>query len=299
MRIKNLQLRASAVVEGFYNGLHRSPAHGFSVEFSEYRPYTTGDDPRSLDWKLFARTDRYYIKQFEDETNRRCYLLVDQSRSMSFGSLDYTKKQYAQTLAATLAYFLSMQRDSVGLMTFAGEVLEFIAARHRPGHFRQLLVALERSDRDGGTDISAPLEQLVGRVRRRGLVVLISDLLADVDNLRRNLSYLRAQNHEVMLLQTLDPLEMSLDLTDPSMFRDLESGRELYVDPDEIRRDYQRRFEEHQQRIEHACQPLGIRRVVMPTDQPLESALFGLLNTQTYSGTSAAKRARRMREVRS
>lgn len=131
MRIKHLQLRAKAVVEGFYNGLHRSPYHGYSVEFSEYRPYVVGDDLRALDWKLFARSDRYYIKKFEDETTRRCYLVVDQSRSMGFGSLEYTKVEYARTLAATLAYFLSTQRDSVGLMTFDETIGDFLTWMRR------------------------------------------------------------------------------------------------------------------------------------------------------------------------
>ncbi len=126
MRIKDLQLRAKAVVEGFYNGLHRSPYHGHSVEFSEYRPYSVGDDLRGLDWKLFARSDRYYIKKFEDETNRRCYLVLDQSQSMGFGSLEYSKIDYARTMVATLAYYLTMQRDSVGLMTFDETIGDFI-----------------------------------------------------------------------------------------------------------------------------------------------------------------------------
>src|SRR4029078_5159874 len=140
MRIKNLELRARAVVEGFFLGLHRSPYHGFSVEFTEYRQYTPGDDPRYLDWKLFARSDRYYIKRFEDETNLRAYLLVDLSRSMGYGSLAYDKATYAKTAAATIAYFLSLQRDAVGLVTFAAEIQEFLPARYRPGHLHRLMM---------------------------------------------------------------------------------------------------------------------------------------------------------------
>jgi uncharacterized protein (DUF58 family) len=132
MRIKNLQMRARVVVEGFFSGLHRSPYHGFSVEFSEYRQYTPGDDPRYVDWRLFARSDRYYIKRFEDETNLRCYLLVDQSRSMGYGSLAYTKAEYAKTAAATLAYFLIRQRDAVGMMAFDERVTHYLPARYRP-----------------------------------------------------------------------------------------------------------------------------------------------------------------------
>src|ERR1051325_3281702 len=134
MRIKSLQLRARIVVQGFLTGLHRSPHHGFSVEFSEYRQYSPGDDPRHLDWKLFARTDRYYIKRFEEETNLQCHLLVDMSRSMGFGILSYNKMDYAPTIAATLAYFLAMQRDAVGLVTFDEHIAEIAPARYRPGH---------------------------------------------------------------------------------------------------------------------------------------------------------------------
>src|SRR5258706_12642993 len=144
MRIRNLEMRARVVVEGFWNGIHRSPYHGFSAEFTEYRQYTQGDDPRYLDWRVFARSDRYFIKKFEDETNLRCHLLVDQSRSMEFGSLGYTKAQYGATLAATLAYFLYLQGDAVGLMTFDERLREYLAARNRSGHLRQLMLALAK-----------------------------------------------------------------------------------------------------------------------------------------------------------
>src|SRR5215218_78525 len=144
MRIKSLHLRAQIVVQGFLSGLHRSPHHGFSVEFSEYRQYTSGDDPRYVDWRVLARSDRYYIKRFEDETNLRCHLLVDLSKSMGFGSIKYTKIDYARTAAATLAYFLSMQRDAVGLVTFDERIADYLPARYRPGHLHRLMVCLER-----------------------------------------------------------------------------------------------------------------------------------------------------------
>src|SRR5215207_8895888 len=165
MRIKNLQLRAKIIVQGFLSGLHRSPHHGFSVEFSEYRQYTPGDDPRYLDWRLYARSDRYYIKRFEDETNLRCHLLVDLSRSMAYGSLAWTKAEYANTLAATLAYFLSTQRDAVGMVTFDEQIAEYLPARYRPGHLRRLMLCLERSVGGKSTDLSAPLEQVAAAVR--------------------------------------------------------------------------------------------------------------------------------------
>src|SRR5215212_1076615 len=178
MTIRSLELRARAVVEGFWSGIHRSPYHGFSVEFTEYRQYTPGDDPRYLDWRVFARTDRYFIKKYEDETNLRVHVLMDQSRSMDYGSGSYTKATYASTLAATLAYFLYLQGDAVGLLTFDEKVREFLPARHRVGHLRQLMLALERPASGKATDLVAPLERITSLIRKRGLVVLISDFLA-------------------------------------------------------------------------------------------------------------------------
>jgi len=184
MRIGNLQLRARVVVEGFLSGLHRSPYHGFSVEFTEYRQYTPGDDPRYLDWKLYARTDRYYLKRFEDETNLRVWLLVDLSRSMSYGSVGYDKASYAKTAAATLGYFLSLQRDAVGLVTFDAQVHDYLPARYRPGHLHRLMMLLERSCGGSATDLASPLAQVAQLAHKRGMVVLLSDLLAPPPTLR-------------------------------------------------------------------------------------------------------------------
>src|SRR5256714_2068647 len=175
--IRNLELRARVVVEGFWNGIHRSPYHGFSVEFTEYRQYTSGDDPRYLDWRVLARSDRYFIKKFEDETNLRCYLVADQSRSMTYGSAKYNKAQYAATLAATLAYFLYLQGDAVGLLTFDEQIREYLPARHRTGHLRHLMLALEKPATGRATDLASPLKRIVEVVRKRGLIVLISDFL--------------------------------------------------------------------------------------------------------------------------
>lgn len=290
MRIKNLQLRAKAVVEGFYNGLHRSPYHGFSVEFSEYRPYTVGDDLRGLDWKLYARTDRYYVKKFEDETNRRCYLLLDQSKSMAFGSLEYTKVEYARTLVATLAYYLTLQRDSVGLMTFDEEIGEFISARQRAGHFRQLLVSLSRPVSGQGTDMDQPLKQIAALVRRRGLIVLVSDMLAPITTLRTNLAYLRSRGHEVLMLRTLDPAELELKIESPSMVVDMETDREIYLDPDAARATYHEQFSAHQRELQAICDSLGVELHQLTTEDPLENSLFHLIGAlqRRSSGTSRA-----------
>ncbi|WP_404310873.1 DUF58 domain-containing protein [Neorhodopirellula lusitana] len=289
MRIKNLQLRAKTVVEGFFNGLHRSPLHGSSVEFSEYRPYTIGDDLRGLDWKRYARSDRYYIKKFEDETSRNGYLVVDQSQSMGFGSLKYTKIDYARTLAATFAYFLTLQRDCVGLMTFDEAIADYIPARRRVGHLRQLLVALSRPVSGTGTDINVPLQQIANLVHRRGLVLLISDLLSPIESLRTNLAYLRSRGHEVALLRTLDPSELDFHLDAPSMVQDIETGQEFYLDPETAKSDYQERFSEHQAQLQNVCDSLGVDLYTISTSEPLQDSLFHLLDSRQRQTRGTAR----------
>ena len=284
MNIRSLELRARAVVEGFLHGLHRSPYHGFSVEFTEYRPYTTGDDPRHLDWRVFARSDRYYLKKFEDETNLRCHLLVDHSRSMDYGTRGYTKARYAATLAATFGYFLHLQGDAVGLLTFDDKVREYLPARHRPGHLRQLMFALEKESAGRATDLAAPLERITALVRKRGLVLLVSDFLAPLDHLERELLALTACGHEVSVFQVLDPAEKNLELTQPSLFEDIESGRTLYLDPAAARAGYVSKLEAHCAALRDMCRKLGIGHHQLTTDQPLELTLFDFLQARLTRG---------------
>ena len=290
MSIRNLELRARTVVEGFWHGLHRSPYHGFSVEFSEYRPYAPGDDPRYLDWKLVGRTDRYFIKKFEDETNLRAYLLTDTSRSMSFGSRGVTKLDYARTLAATLAYFLAQQGDATGLLTFDETVREYLPARHRPGHLRRLMLALERPAEGRSTDLTAPLRRVAELVRKRGLVVLISDLLAPAEALAAPLALLTAARHEVIVLQVLDPAELTFDFADPARFVDVETGRDLFIDPALARKNYRAQFDAHLAAIRATCQQLGITHLQLTTTQPLELALFDFLKARSARGKLVRRR---------
>ena len=293
MRIKSLQLRAKIVVQGFLSGLHRSPHHGFSVEFSEYRQYVPGDDPRHLDWRLFARTDRYYIKRFQEETNLRCHLLVDLSQSMGYGSTGYTKVEYARTAAATLAYFLSGQRDATGLVTFDQRIADYVPARYRPGHLHRLMVCLERATAGTSTDLSAPLEQVAATVRKRGMVVLISDLLADTATLRTQFGYLRSQGHEVVLMRVLDPAEVAFEFAKPATFVDMESGRDLYIDPAAARAEYQKRFTAHADEIEKICRELGIGYHRLLTSEPLELTLFDFLQSRLHAGRQVARAGNR------
>lgn len=291
MAIRSLEMRARVVVEGFWSGIHRSPYHGFSVEFTEYRQYTPGDDPRYLDWKLFARSDRYFIKKFEDETNLRCHVLADNSRSMTFGSRGITKAAYANTLAATLAFFLHQQGDAIGLLTFDDQIREYLPARHRPGHLRHLMLALEKPPGGAATDLAAPLKRIVEIVRKRGLMVLLTDLLAPVETLEKNLATLTASGHEVVVFQILDPAELAFDFAKAALFRDLESGRQLYIDPDAVRAEYKRGFEAHCAAVAATCAKLGIALRRLTTDQPLELALFDFLRERMNKGKLVKRNA--------
>jgi len=290
MTIRSLELRARVVVEGFWNGLHRSPYHGFSVEFTEYRQYTPGDDPRYLDLRVFARSDRYFIKKFDDETNLRCHLLVDQSRSMTYGSTGYSKSDYARTLAATLAWFLNGQGDAVGLFTFAERVNNYLPARHRQGHLRQLMLALEREPEGRETNLSEPLKRVAELARKRGLIILISDLLAPVDELERNLGRLTAAGHEVVVFQILDPNELAFDFTAATLFQDIESGKDFYLDPVAVRSEYQRRLKAHTQGMETICRKLGFAFHQVITSQPLDLALFDFLRNRSRRGKRINRR---------
>ncbi len=281
MQIQNLILRAKTVVEGFSNGLHRSSLRGFSVEFAEYRPYVLGDDLRNLDWKLVARSDRYYVKQFEDETNRRCYLAVDQSKSMNYGTAGYTKAEYARTMAATLAYFLYGQRDAVGLISCGTAQPDYLPARHRTGHLQQIMSILGKENVGIESDLSASLAQLAGLSKRRGLVILLSDLLVPVESLSQPLGYLRGRGHEILVLRVLDRTEVDFSLQQSAMLQDLETGKEIYVDPAAIRTDYLKKFNQHADELTEMCHRKSVRLANVITDQPLDHALFELVHAMS------------------
>lgn len=277
MTLRNLELRARTVVEGFWTGLHRSPYHGFSAEFTEYRQYSPGDDPRYLDWKVYARSDRSFIKKYEDETNLRCHLLFDRSRSMNYGSTGYSKGQYAATLAATLAHFLHAQGDAVGLVAFDDQVREYLPARHRPGHLRHLMLALEKPAAGRATHLIEPLRRFAALVRKRGLVIYISDFLAPLERLETALATLTASGQEVTVFQVLDPRELTLDLGEAALFEDMETGQRVYLDPATSRSGYQARIEAHCAAVRSACQQHGIGYHRLSTADPLELALFEFL----------------------
>jgi uncharacterized protein (DUF58 family) len=289
MRIKSLQLRARVVVEGFDKGIHRSPYHGFSVEFSEYRQYTPGDDLRYLDWHLYARSDRYYIKKFEDETNLRCYLVVDGSRSMGYTSGTVSKWEYARTAAATSAYFLMRQRDAVGLVTFEDRVVEYLPPRSRPGHFAHLAAILHREPEGRATDLTRPLEEVASATTRRSLFILFSDLLVPAEAVRTSVGNLRAAGHDVVVMRILDPEEVGFTFTTPSMFLDAETGRELFIEPRIAAEEYRTRFTAHANAIRQACVGVGADFEQITTDRPLELVLFDLLRARGRRGRNPGR----------
>ena len=294
MSIRHLELRARVVVEGFWSGLHRSPFHGFSAEFTEYRQYSPGDDLRYLDWRVLARSDRFFLKKFEDETNLRCHLLVDQSRSMTYGSTGYAKAAYAGTLAATLAHFLDAQGDAVGLLTFDEAVRDYLPPRHRVGHLSRLMRALDRPASGRGTDVVAAMVRMVELLRKRGMVVVISDFLAPVERLESALVALTAGGHELVLFEVLDPAELTFPFREPALFEDAETGREVLVDPATVREDYHRRFEAHGRKVRDLCTNLGGSHIRLMSDQPLELALLNFLQARRQAGRRVRRAVGRM-----
>ena len=287
--IRNLEVRARVIVDGLWAGLHRSPFTGFSVEFTEYRQYSPGDDLRYLDWRVLARTDRDYVKKFEEETNLRCQLLVDTSRSMLFGSRGYTKADYARTLAATLGYFLFHQRDVVGLALFDDGVREYLPARWRPGHLRHLLALLERSPEGRATRLDRVLDEVAQLWRKRSLVVVVSDLLPPVAGWDRAFARLVATGHDVRVLQVLDPAEQTLDFGSPALWEDLEDGRRVYVDPAQARRSYRERFAAHQTEVRRALEERGVSHQVVSIDRPLDYVLLEMLQGGRVSRLAARR----------
>jgi uncharacterized protein (DUF58 family) len=282
MRIKSMELRAKVIVEGFWKGIHRSPYHGFSVEFTEYRQYTAGDDPRYIDWRLYARSDRFYIKKFEDETNLRCHLLIDHSRSMRYGSIGYSKAQYAGTLAATLGYFLYTQGDAVGLATFDDQIRNYLPPRNRPKYLRRLMLALEALPDGQATDLGPALQRIAQMLTKRGLIVLISDLLTSIDQLESDLGCLCASGHDVVMFNVLDPTELRFDFDSPALFRDIETQRNRYVDPASALADYKHKLTEHLDKVASICRSQGIDYHLFTTDRPFDLALLDFLRGRMH-----------------
>ena len=272
-RLNNLSLKARFVVEGFIVGLHKSPYHGFSVEFSEHRAYGAGDEIRHVDWKLWGKTDRFFIKQFEEETNLKSYLLVDQSLSMTYKSKKMTKLEYAQILAASLGYLMLKQQDAVGLTLFDDRIRVNIPARSKRSHLNIILSQMQNITAGPETTIAPVLHKTAEAIKKRGLIILISDLFDDPDKVLSGLQHFRYNGHEVIVFHVLDPQELTLDFTQRTRFRDMESGEEIVTDPWHIQSDYQKSMEQFCDYIKSNCRQKNIDYVQLSTDLPLDMAL--------------------------
>ena len=280
-RLGTIELKARTVVEGFLSGLHRSPFKGFSVEFAEYRQYMPGDALSSIDWKVYARSDRHYVKKFEAETNLDCHIVLDTSGSMTYGSHGITKYEYAECLAASLAYLMNRQRDAVGLTAFDSQIVASLPASARPGHLHAFLVTLEQLNAGQETDVGKPLHQLAEALTKRGMVVLISDLLDDPDRVIRGLKHFHFRGTDVIVFHVLDPDEIEFPFDRPTKFQDLETGEEVVAVPATARKNYVKSMGELIERYRRELGAAGIDYHLLRTSEPLEMALLAYLSTRS------------------
>jgi uncharacterized protein (DUF58 family) len=278
-KISNLQVLARQVVEGFCSGLHRSPHKGFSVEFKQHRQYVPGDEIRHIDWRVFGRSDRYYIREYEEETNLRATLLLDLSGSMDYGRDGLSKYQYATRLAACLAYLMLGQQDSVGLVTFDTKVRRYIPPRSRVSHLRVLLDELEKSRPGGETELGRVFHDLVPNLHRRGLLVIISDLFGDVTSLLKALAHFRHAHHEILIFQIWDRDELEFPFKSWTQFESLETaGVKHLLDPALLRQAYLANLQKFRDELTRGCRRHKIDLAPFATDQPYAEALAVYLN---------------------
>lgn len=272
----NMEIVARFVVEGFITGLHKSPYHGFSVEFAEHRPYLPGDPIRNIDWKLFARTDRYYVKQFEEETNLKAHIVVDASTSMNYtsDSKHLTKYRYATILAGALAYLLTRQQDAVGLAIFDEELRTFFPARLKASYLREMLRILQTAEPSHKTKTQTALRTVLERIKRRGLVIVISDFLDDPQEVITSLKLLRNSGHEVIAFQVLDPVERTLALSasDATIY-DSETGEFIKTQPYQLQESYHAAVEAYLEDLRSSLAAERIDHVVLETTTPFDKAL--------------------------
>jgi uncharacterized protein (DUF58 family) len=274
-KLHGLALKARLIVEGFVTGLHRSPYQGFSVEFAEHREYVPGDDLRYVDWKAYGKSDRYYLKRFEEDTNFSCLLVLDTSESMQYQSSKaaVSKLEYAKMAAAALAQLVVHQQDAVGLATFDSELRRFIRPSSQASHLRNLIGILEETHPAGETAIGPLMHELAERLKKRGLVIVFSDFFDDVESLTMGLKHFRHRRHDVTLMQVIDPAEQDFDFDEPTLFQGLEGLPEQMTDPRALRTAYRAEFEEFLWQVRGVCRNLAMDHVLLRTDRPLDVPL--------------------------
>jgi len=278
-RLSNMELRARLVVEGFITGLHKSPYHGFSVEFAEHRQYMPGDEIRHIDWKIYAKTDRYYIKQYEEETNLKSYIILDASRSMDYASPGNIKKiEYASYLVAALAYMMIKQQDAVGLAVFDEAITSYLPPHATRSYLRQILIALQHLRASNKTGAGKSLHQIADRIRRRGLVIVVSDLLDNPDEIIAALKHFRHKKNEVIVMQVLDPLERSFAFGEDAMFKDMETAEQMMTQPWQIQKAYRSAMADFLERYKKECRENYVDYVLLDTQTTFDTALVEYLS---------------------
>ena len=281
-RFGRLELLARLVVEGVMTGLHKSPFKGFSVEFAEHRQYSPGDEIRHIDWRTYGKTDRYFVKEYEEETNLKAYLVVDTSGSMSYSGKTVSKFEYARQLAASLAYLMISQRDAVGLVTFDSSIKSMMPARSAPGHFSLICKTLEDAKTGGEAPLSGILHAIADRVKRRGLIVVLSDGFDDLDNIASAIGHLRHRRHEVLFLQILAPEEEDFPFRSPAKFRNLERADHLLrIDPAALRATYLSKFKAHCTGLKEKVQGMNADYHRVSTATPPDRALLDYLSARS------------------
>jgi uncharacterized protein (DUF58 family) len=286
-KLHGLELRARRIVEGYVAGMHRSPYHGFSVEFAEHREYVAGDDLRYVDWKVFGKTDKVYLKQYEEETNLVCYLLLDTSESMRYktDSAALSKLEYAQCIAAALAHLVLRQQDSVGLVTFDQELRTILRPSGNPSNLKQLLHVMEQSRPERKTATGPIFHDLAERLKKRGVVVILSDLFDDVPAMMAGLKHFRHRRHEVIVFQVLDPAEIDFPFEEPTLFRGLEQLPNVLSDPRALRKAYLAEFAAFLRQVQQGCRAQRADYVQMRTDQTLDVPLSAYLSSRLTRAT--------------
>ena len=285
-RLASLELRARMVVEGFITGLHKSPYHGFSVEFAEHRQYMPGDEIRYIDWKVYGRTNRYYIKQYEEETNLKAYVILDASASMGYRSdkNGISKFDYAVSLAAALSFLVIKQQDAVGAAVYDTEPRGYIPPRSRGSYIQEILKLFTAAKPSSGTGTARSLNRIAERIKRRGLVVVISDFFDEPEEVITALKHFRHKQNEVLAMQVLDPMERTFNFGNDATFRDMETGEEMVTQPFQIRQAYATAMTEFTDRIKRECRQHNIDYVLLDTSIPFDVALVEYLNKRRMMG---------------
>jgi uncharacterized protein (DUF58 family) len=276
-KVRGLELQARLLVEGYLSGMHKSPFHGFSVEFAQHREYVPGDDIKHVDWKVYGRSDRFYLKQYEQETNLVCWLVLDVSESMQYQSESVSKYDYACMTAAALAYLVLHQQDSVGLVTFDDEVRHFLRPSTQPTHLKEIVQILNQGTTRAKTSMGPIFHELAERISRRAIIVILSDLFDDVPNVLAGIRHLRYHRHEVVVFHVLDAYELEFPFQEATLFRGLEQNPELLTDPRTLRRSYLAEVRSYITELQKGCREQNVDYVQLRTDTSLGVALSGYL----------------------